>query len=274
MEALKPLLIRIFCGILTYGLGVLLASGAVISDEQKAWLTQNIGPAGELLAGLALILGGVVYGWWKHKQNAVAAGTGTGGKPGFVDPRLLAVLVAVVLVAATLSGCTAQATYRMDAATAVSQSLDQLQTALDESTNSTYARMVLERDNLWAAYQEDLAKAAAGPPASIPAELARLAAKYRAKEAVISASRFVVDTRASRATEHIRFMRETLADLYNLEEGNLAIQQKLERYRVLASEYARQKFGLTSPPEAPSEGALALPLTTPAAPATAPPPAK
>ncbi len=271
METAKPLLIRVGCGIVTYGVGLALASDALrdLPEGQRSWVAQNIGPMGELLGSLLFIALGAIIGKVMHKKNATAAAEG-----GFADMRLLAILAAVVLITATLAGCTAQATYRMDAATAVSQSLDQLQTALDESTNSTYARMVLERDNLWAAYQEDLAKAAAKPPAEVPAELARLGVKYRAKEAVISASRSVVDTRASRATEHIRFMRETLADLYNLEEGNLAIQQKLERYRALASQYARQKFGLAAPPDAPSEAALALPLTAPAAPAAAPPPAR
>jgi hypothetical protein len=186
----------------------------------------------------------------------------------------LRTLILAALVLLLAGGCTASATYRMRSDIALKDSLDQVEKGMNESVASAYGRMGLERDNLWAAYQVDLVKATAKPPAEVPAELARLAGIYRTEEAVIAASRVVVDTRAGRVAEHIRFMRETLADRYGLEEGNLSIQQKLERYRVTAVEYARTKYGLGPPPEIPPESILALPTAAEKAPAPKPAPAK
>lgn len=67
----KSMLVRTICGLLTYGVGALLATDAAmtVSEEEASWLQLQIGPTGETIAGVLLILLGVVIGKLRHSKN-------------------------------------------------------------------------------------------------------------------------------------------------------------------------------------------------------------
>ena len=205
---------------------------------------QALAVAGTVVALAVAIIGKLAA---QNVAGQIVAGPENTGDPpakplSKIPPAVLFLPLLLVLGA----GCASTAAYRMEAASAIGNSLTQLNTALDESADSIHLRIQAERDALWAAYQSDLSALVAKKlsDAEAAAELVRLAKKYQDKQAIIDQSRVEVDRRFALATEHARFAQETLAQMYTFENDNLTMQAQLERYRALATDYARKKFGL------------------------------
>jgi len=255
---------KILAGTIARGILWVLAALAVrygIEVKDTAWV-EGLSLA---LAGVVVAVAALVWSRIKDRKLLMAEPpaetpklTGSLTKP----PGALLLLLALAL---GLGGCTAQATYRMEAVVATVDSLGQVEKGATESLANLHLYIAAQEDTLWKAYQVDLgniqARIVPGPLTpeqkeagyltigDVPAELARLAVLYQTKQAKIAQSRRTVDAGAALVAEHVRFARATLADVYALEHENLGIQQRLDRYRQMAAEYARQKFGLTVPAE-------------------------
>jgi hypothetical protein len=162
-------------------------------------------------------------------------------------PAALALLFLLPLAA----GCQAETRYVLDATAEGAKSLDAVELGIQESRAGLATRLGQEESAIFAAYQADLASLvgkAIGKTVTqeeAAAKLVDLAGKYQRALAVTQVDRSRAAERFNRMLEHTALLRGILAQVYNLEQSRATADQKLQDFKVLAANYAAQKFGLS-----------------------------
>jgi hypothetical protein len=163
-------------------------------------------------------------------------------------PLLAAAIGAGLLF--SLAGCQAESRYVLDSTAEGAQSVNALETGIQESRDGLTTRLQQETDGIFAAYQADLATLIVGVRADAvtteqaAAKLASLAIKFRKANTVAEADRARAFERYNRMLEHTASLRAILANVFNLEMGRATVDQKLQDFKVMAVHYAAEKFGL------------------------------
>lgn len=148
-------------------------------------------------------------------------------------------------------GCAAETRYVLDATAEGAKSVDAIELGIQESRTGLANRLKQETDGIFGAYQADLAGLVGDAinktvtPEQAATKLASLAVKYRAANAVAETDRARATERYNRMLEHTSLIRGILAQVYNLEQGRATADQKLQDFKILAANYAAQKFGLS-----------------------------
>ena len=184
--------------------------------------------------------------------------------------------VLLLLLLPLLAGCAAETRYVLDATAEGAKSVGAIEIGIQESRGGLATRLAQEEGAIFGAYQEDLAKLIGEvalktkTPEEAAAKLATLAGKYQKALSVAQVDRSRAAERYNRMLEHTALLRGILAQVYNLEQGRATADQKLQDFKVLAANYAAEKFGLTptvvpaipAPPAPAVDAGPVVPATT------------
>jgi hypothetical protein len=199
--------------------------------------------AGMVTMGLAVI-GGIAYEDGKKTLSE--------RKPPTPIPFLVWVALGIgIAYSLACTGCAAETRYVLDATAEGAKSVDAIELGIQESRTGLANRLKQETDGIFGAYQADLAGLVGDAinktvtPEQAATRLASLAVKYRAANAVAETDRARATERYNRMLEHTSLIRGILAQVYNLEQGRATADQKLQDFKILAANYAAQKFGLS-----------------------------